>query len=133
MDIPEGVFYSEIPDYNLKIAKKNRKTGMLYDVLIYDLKEGFEKARVIYADSGRLEMTADKQHLWLHLYSGDLFENLKAQSMEISECALPKLSRSGRSTRLLSLTPILIWLTVISWGGNPVLRIWRNCKVPLTL
>ena len=33
-------------------------------------------------DSGRLEMTADKQHLWLHLYSGDLFEHLKAQSMK---------------------------------------------------
>ena len=29
-----------------------------------------------------MEMTADKQHLWLHLYSGDLFENLKAQSMK---------------------------------------------------
>ncbi len=82
LDIPEGVFYSEIQDYNLKVARKDRKTGMLYDVLIYDLKEGFDKARVIYADSGRLEMTADKQHLWLHLYSGDLFENLKAQSMK---------------------------------------------------
>ena len=56
---------------------------MLYDdVLIYSMKDGFEKARIIYADSGRLEMTADKQHLWLHLYSGDLFENLKAQSMK---------------------------------------------------
>ncbi|WP_294474174.1 LptF/LptG family permease [uncultured Bacteroides sp.] len=82
LDIPEGVFYSEITNYNLKIAKKNRKTGMLYDVVIYDLKEGFEKARIIYADSGRLEMTADKQHLWLHLYSGDLFENLKSQTMK---------------------------------------------------
>ena len=82
LDIPEGVFYSEIPDYNLKIAKKDRKTGMLYDVLIYNLKDGFENAHIIYADSGRLEMTADKQHLWLHLYSGDLFENLKAQSMK---------------------------------------------------
>ena len=82
LDIPEGVFYSEIKDYNLKVAKKNRKTGMLYDVLIYSMKDGFEKARIIYADSGRLEMTADKQHLWLHLYSGDLFENLKAQSMK---------------------------------------------------
>ena len=40
LDIPEGVFYSEIPDYNLKIAKKNRKTGMMYDVLIYNLKDG---------------------------------------------------------------------------------------------
>lgn len=82
LDIPEGVFYSEIRDYNLKVAKKNRKTGMLYDVLIYNLKDGFENAHIIYADSGRLEMTADKQHLWLHLYSGDLFENLKAQSMK---------------------------------------------------
>lgn len=82
LDIPEGVFYSEIKDYNLKVAKKNRKTGMLYDVLIYNLKDGFENAHIIYADSGRLEMTADKQHLWLHLYSGDLFENLKAQSMK---------------------------------------------------
>lgn len=82
LDIPEGVFYSEIEDYNLKVAKKNRKTGMLYDVLIYSMKDGFEKARIIYADSGRLEMTADKQHLWLHLYSGDLFENLRAQSMK---------------------------------------------------
>ena len=82
LDIPEGVFYSEIKDYNLKVARKNRKTGMLYDVLIYNMKDGFENAHIIYADSGRMEMTADKQHLWLHLYSGDLFENLKAQSMK---------------------------------------------------
>lgn len=81
LDIPEGVFYSEIPDYNLKIAKKNRDSGMMYDVLIYNLKDGFENAHIIYADSGRMEMTADKQHLWLHLYDGDLFENLKTQSM----------------------------------------------------
>ena len=82
LDIPEGVFYSEIKDYNLKVARKDRKTGMLYDVLIYNMKDGFENAHIIYADSGRMEMTADKQHLWLHLYSGDLFENLKAQSMK---------------------------------------------------
>lgn len=81
LDIPEGVFYSEIPDYNLKIAKKNRDSGMMYDVLIYNMKDGFENAHIIYADSGKMEMTADKQHLWLHLYNGDLFENLKTQSM----------------------------------------------------
>lgn len=82
LDIPEGVFYSDIPDYNLKVAKKNRKTGVLYDVMIYNLKDGFENAHIIYADSGRLELTADKQHLWLHLYDGDLFENLRAQNMK---------------------------------------------------
>ncbi len=80
VDIPEGVFYSEIPGFNLKIQRKDRKTGMLYDVLIYRLTDGFENAQIIYSDSGRLEMTADKQHLLLHLYSGELFENLKQQN-----------------------------------------------------
>lgn len=81
VDIPEGVFYSEIPGYNLKVAKKDRKTGVLYDVLIYNMADGFENAHIINADSGRLEMTADKQHLFLHLYSGELFENLRSQNM----------------------------------------------------
>ncbi len=81
VDIPEGVFYSEIPGFNLKVQKKDRKTGVLYDVLIYRLTDGFENAQIIYADSGRMEMTADKQHLYLHLYSGELFENLRAQNM----------------------------------------------------
>ena len=60
---------------------KDRKTGMLYDVLIYNFEKGFENAQIIKSDSGRLEMTADKQHLYLHLYSGEQFENLKAQNM----------------------------------------------------
>ena len=81
VDIPEGVFYDEIDGYNLYVKHKNRDTGMLYDVLIYNFEKGFENAQIIKADSGRLEMTADKQHLFLHLYSGEQFENLKDQSV----------------------------------------------------
>ena len=81
LDIPEGVFYDEIQGYNLYVKHKNRKTGMLYDVLIYNFEKGFENAQIIKADSGRLEMTADKHHLYLHLYSGEQFENLKSQNI----------------------------------------------------
>lgn len=81
LDIPEGVFYDEIDGYNLYVKHKNRKTGMLYDVLIYNFEKGFENAQIIKSDSGRLEMTADKQHLYLHLYDGEQFENLKSQNM----------------------------------------------------
>ena len=81
VDIPEGVFYDEIDGYNLYVKHKDRKTGMLYDVLIYTLAKGFENTQIIKADSGRLEMTADKQHLYLHLFSGEQFENLKSQNM----------------------------------------------------
>ena len=80
LDIPEGVFYDEIDGYNLYVKKKDRETGMLYDVLIYNFEKGFENAQIIKSDSGRLEMTADKQHLYLHLYSGEQFENLKSQN-----------------------------------------------------
>ncbi|WP_281643960.1 LptF/LptG family permease [Bacteroides zoogleoformans] len=82
LDIPEGVFYDEIEGYNLYVKRKNRDTGMLYDVLIYNFEKGFENAQIIKADSGRLEMTADKKHLYLHLYSGEQFENLRSQSMD---------------------------------------------------
>lgn len=79
LDIPEGVFYDEISGYNLFVKHKDRKTGMLYDVLIYNLAKGFDNAEIIKADSGRLEMTADKKHLYLRLYSGEEFGNLRAQ------------------------------------------------------
>ena len=80
VDIPEGVFYDEIPDYNLYVKSKDRKTGMLYNLMIYNFSDGFENAHIIVADSGSLEMTADKEHLYLHLYSGEQFENLKSQT-----------------------------------------------------
>ena len=41
VDIPEGVFYDEIDGYNLKVQRKDRKTGMLYDVIIYDFSNNF--------------------------------------------------------------------------------------------
>ena len=81
LDIPEGAFYHELDGYNLYVQKKNRETGMLYDVMIYNFSDGFENAHIIVADSGRMEMTADKKFLNLHLYNGEQFENLKTQSM----------------------------------------------------
>ncbi len=81
VDIPEGVFYSDIDGYNIYVKHKDRETGMLRDVLIYNFSDGFENAHIIWAEEGKLELTADKQHLFLHLYNGEQFENLKSQSV----------------------------------------------------
>lgn len=81
LEIPEGSFYDEIAGYNLYVRDKDNKTGWLYGLTIYDISRGFEDIRVIAADSGRLETTADKKHLYLHLYSGEQFENMQAQNM----------------------------------------------------
>lgn len=81
LDIPEGAFYDQIAGYNIYVRHKDVETGALYDMIIYDLSRGFDEIRVIAADSGRLETTADKMHLYLHLYSGEQFENMKEQNM----------------------------------------------------
>ncbi|MCM1110891.1 MAG: LptF/LptG family permease [Clostridium sp.] len=77
VEIPEGVFYDQIPGYNLFVEKKNKETGMLYDLMIYNMSSGFENATTILADSGRLAISDDKTHLYLHLWDGESFENLR--------------------------------------------------------
>lgn len=81
LEIPEGVFYDEIEGYNLYVKHKDRKTGMLYDVMIYNFSDGFENAHILVSDSGKLQSSADKHHLVLSLYSGEQFENLRSQEM----------------------------------------------------
>lgn len=82
LDIPEGVFYDGIEDLNLYVRKKDKETGALYNVMIYNLRDGADKVHILLADSGRLETTADKGHLLLHLYSGEQFENLNTRALQ---------------------------------------------------
>ncbi|MDE6179421.1 MAG: LptF/LptG family permease [Duncaniella sp.] len=77
VEIPEGVFYDQIPGYNLYVEKKDRETGVLYDMKIYNISRGFENSSVILADSGKMAFTPDKTRLFLQLWSGESFENLR--------------------------------------------------------
>lgn len=79
LEIPEGVFYDQIPGYNLFVEHKNRDTGMLYGMMIYDVSRGGDNSTILLADSGRLAFTGDMRYLYLHLYEGEQFENLREQ------------------------------------------------------
>ena len=77
LDIAEGEFNDQLPNINIYVEHKNHDTGVLYDVMIYDFQSGFERSRVILADSATLKTTPDRSHLYLTLYEGELFENLR--------------------------------------------------------
>lgn len=81
LEIPEEVFYGGIPNCNLYVQHKDLQTGMLYGVMIYRMTESFEDAAIILADSGKLQSTAEKQHLLLTLYHGEWFENMRSQEI----------------------------------------------------
>ena len=83
VEIPERSFYNEIPGMNLYVEHKNPVTGMLHNMIIYDMSRGSDNPRVILADSGKFSFTEDKTRLFLHLYGGEMFENLTDNSMGI--------------------------------------------------
>lgn len=89
VEIPEGVFYDQIPGYNLYVEKKDRETGTLHTMMIYDVSKGFENARIILADSGRMSITEDKTHLFLRLWDGEQFENLRESNGGASKAGVP--------------------------------------------
>jgi putative permease len=78
LEIPEGVFYGKINSFSLYVERKDVATGKLYNVMIYKTDQGFDKAQIVVADSGRLEVTNDKEHLIFDIWNGEQFENLQA-------------------------------------------------------
>ncbi len=89
MEIPEKAFYSQIPGISVYVERKDPLSGMLRDVMIYDMRDGSDKTRIIVADSGRISLTSDKTHLLLNLYNGEQFENLTAQTAGIRSNNMP--------------------------------------------
>ncbi len=79
LDIPEGIFYDQITGFNIFVNEKDRETGILHDLLIYNVSKGTDNATIIYADSGKMSFTDDKEHLFLTLWHGEQFENLREQ------------------------------------------------------
>ena len=75
LEIPEGVFYKEIDGYNMYVGSKNRETGMLYDVTIYDISSGFQNMVVIISDSAHMSSSEDKLSIVFKIFDGQQFHN----------------------------------------------------------
>ena len=89
LEIPEGIFYSEIPGYNIFVEKKGKENGMLYGVMIYSTTDGYEDAQIVLADSDELKTTADEKHLMLTMYAGERFRNMQAQGNMMARANVP--------------------------------------------
>ncbi len=78
LDIKEGVFYSGIPNYSIKV---NRKLDdiRLQDIIIYDHTEGQGNVNVILADSGRMESFYHERYMRLTLNNGTSYKESRSQ------------------------------------------------------
>lgn len=103
LDIPEGEFYDGIEGFNLYVGHKNKKTGMLYDLMVYDYSQGFQNATVTRADSAQLYFTEGTPYLIFELHHGESFENLKQEQQRSthSQRAIPYRREMFSNKRLL--------------------------------
>lgn len=78
LDIKEGVFYSGIPNYSIKVNTKMDDVR-LKDIIIYDHSDGQGNTNIILADSGRMEPFYNDSYLSLTLYNGTSYQEAPGQ------------------------------------------------------
>ncbi len=83
--LQQGIFTSEMDGYSIKVGRKDNKTNMLYDMLIYDHKGNRPNESVTVADSGYIRITEDKKYMVLNLYSGVNYSEEKPKNRKDRE------------------------------------------------
>lgn len=72
--IPSGTFYDGIDGYVLRVDDQNKKTDMLYGVMVYDHTGNKGNTSLTIADSSKISMSTDKDYLIFTLYHGSTYQ-----------------------------------------------------------
>jgi lipopolysaccharide export system permease protein len=73
LNIKQGVFYTDIPKYAIKVDKKDADGKKIEKVLIYDQSNQLQENTII-ADSGKMELTPDNNYLAFNLVNGNRYQ-----------------------------------------------------------
>ncbi len=68
--IPTGTFYDGIEGYILRVDSRDKKTGMMYNIQVYDHMAGKGNTCITVADSGIIKMSKAKDYLTFQLFDG---------------------------------------------------------------
>lgn len=75
LNLEEGVFYNGIEGISIRVMQKDKETGELRDIMIYDHRSKTRGNRtVIRAESGTMDQTEDKRFLIMNLYKGHSYD-----------------------------------------------------------
>lgn len=81
MELKEGVFYTDLEGFSIRVKSKNEDTGELNDVLIYDHRKPAKGNKtVIRARSGRTVRSESGSKMLLELYDGVSYDEQDANN-----------------------------------------------------
>ena len=86
--IPTATFYNGIEGYSLRVESRDKETGMMYDVMVYNHTGKKGNVSLAVADSGKIQMTPDKKSLKFTLYNGVSYEETNNKSFKDTSYSL---------------------------------------------
>ena len=92
--IPVKTFYDGIDGYVLRVEERDDKTGMMYDVMVYDHTAGKGNVSITVADSAEIRMSRDKDFLTFSMYSGTNFQETNTMQYRDTTLELNKVDFS---------------------------------------
>lgn len=75
LSIPVGVFYQDIDNFSIKVEDKDKETGVLRKLMIYDHRDGEGNISVTLSDSGYIKQTDDSRYIIFQLLNGVVYED----------------------------------------------------------
>jgi len=100
--IPTGTFYDGIEGYILRVESRDKETGMMYNIQVYDHSAGKGNTRITVADSGIIKMSKVKDYLTFSLYNGVSYQEENKRKYRDTTLALQKVAFS-REEMVISL------------------------------
>ena len=70
INIPTGTFYDGLEGYVLRIDDRDKETGMMHGVIVYDHTAQQGNVSLVLADSAMMRMSKAKDYITFDLYSG---------------------------------------------------------------
>ena len=90
--IPVGTFYDGIDGYILRIDGRNKETGMMYDMMVYDHTNRKGNTSVTVADSGLIRMSKAKDYIIFLLYNGSNYQETNVRKFRDTSLALNRIA-----------------------------------------
>ncbi len=89
--IPVGTFYDGIEGYILRIDDRNKESGMMYGVMVYDHTTDKGNLRLTVADSGLMKMSKAKDYLTFQLFDGTNYQETNTRRYRDTTLALQRI------------------------------------------
>lgn len=74
--IKEGIFYSEIENFSIKVSEKDNDNQTVRNIIIYEKKQESPQQNVIRAEWGQMRLSDNKKALLFTLYNGIRYEEM---------------------------------------------------------